>query len=226
MDLIESYDLFLFDFDGLLVNTEHIHYQAYINTLLHRGFDLGWSFLEFCKSAHFESSGLEDAIYAKFPSLKEQEPSWNVIYEEKKKNYLDLLLSGKVELMPGVEELLVQLDKAKKTTCVVTNSSRAQTDLIQAQLPVLKTIGHLFTREHYELPKPNPECYLRAIELFGRGKHRIIGFEDTVKGIKALLETPAMPVLVCPSDHPQLYGISDQRVTHFESLVDISSRKF
>lgn len=226
MKWLDKFDLFLFDFDGLLVNTEHIHHQAYVNTLLHRGFNLDWSFLEFCQKAHFESTGLRDAIYAKFPDLEAQEPSWSVIYEEKKKEYLKLLTSGRVELMPGVKELLSRLKDLNKTTCVVTNSLKEQTDLIQGQLPILKTICHWVTRQDYQNPKPSPECYLRAIELYGRSAKKIIGFEDTVKGLNALLKTPAIPVLICPANHPQIQAMTDQSITHVESFLDISSKMF
>lgn len=221
MDWTDKYDMFLFDFDGLLVNTEHIHYQAYVNTLKRRGYKLDWNFLEFCQNAHFESSGLEESIYAKFPELKESEPSWKVLYEEKKKAYLSLLQGGKVELMPGVSDLLIHLDKNKKRSCVVTNSLKEQTDLIKAQLPILKTIAHWITRVDYEYPKPHPECYLRAIELYSVSGDRIIGFEDTLKGIKALLKTPAKPVLICPMDHPQIRAIMDSSVSHFTSFEEI-----
>lgn len=224
MDWVKNYELFLFDFDGLLVNTEHIHYQAYVNTLKRRGYALDWNFLEFCKNAHYESSGLEESIYAKFPKLQEEEPSWKVLYEEKKRAYLSLLQSGKVELMPGVLDLLTHLQENKKQSCVVTNSLKEQTDLIQAQLPILKTISHWITRGDYEFPKPNPECYLRAIELFSKPGDRIIGFEDTIKGLKALLKTSARSVLICPKDHPQLSAITDTSISHFNSFTELEQQ--
>src|SRR5690349_7373282 len=102
MKWIHDFQLFLFDFDGLLVNTEHLHYQAYVNMLANRGLTLGWSFAQFCEVAHINSSAIREAIYAQFPDL---EPNWNLLYEEKKEAYLQLLTAGKVELMPGVERL-------------------------------------------------------------------------------------------------------------------------
>ena len=40
MEWIHHYQLILFDLDGLLVNTEQLHYQAYKNMLQARGFSL------------------------------------------------------------------------------------------------------------------------------------------------------------------------------------------
>lgn len=103
MKWVENFDLFLFDFDGLLVNTEPLHYRAYIETLAERGFLLDWSFIQFCALAHLSASALREAFYAKWPDL---DPDWEGIYADKKKAYLRLVLQGEVQLMPGVEKLL------------------------------------------------------------------------------------------------------------------------
>jgi HAD superfamily hydrolase (TIGR01509 family) len=218
MKWIRQFQLFLFDFDGLLVNTEHLHYQAYVNMLARRGRTLDWNFAEFCSLAHLNDTALREAIYTAFPDL---EPNWDLLYEEKKQAYLNLLLSGKVELMPGVERLLKELATAGIRRCVATNSLLEQTRLISAQLPILQTIPAWITREDYTKSKPDPECYLRAIELVGQPGDRIIGFEDSIRGLRALQETPALPVLICPSHHPLLELASQGRMLHFESFEAI-----
>lgn len=215
MDWIHRFQLFLFDFDGLLVNTEHLHYQAYVNMLHRRGCNVDWDFSKFCTLAHLNSEALKQQIYFEFPNL---EPDWKILYAEKKQVYFDLISSGKVELMPGVDSLLRALEKEGIRRCVVTNSLLEQIHLIRGSHPVLQTIPHWITREDYSQPKPNPECYLRAIELYGKKGDRIIGFEDSIRGLQALEQTPATPVLVCPSHHPLLEMIVSKGTLHFESL--------
>ncbi len=223
MDWIRHFQLFLFDFDGLLVNTEHLHYQAYVNMLERRGHHLDWSFPDFCSFAHLNATALREALYARVPDL---DPNWPMLYEEKKAMYQDLLASGKVELMPGAAELLQRLAKEGIQRCVVTHSPLVQIQAIRAGAAVLQTIPHWLTRENYSEPKPSPECYLRAIELWGKPDDKgdkgdkIIGFEDSLRGIQALQKTPALPVLVCPLDHP-LLDKTDEGVVHFASLEAI-----
>lgn len=221
MKWIEDFQLFLFDFDGLLVNTEHLHYQAYVNVLAKRGYPLKLTFANFFQLAHFNSTAWREALYAEIPEL----PSWEILYQEKKGAYLELLLSGKVELMPGVEKLLKALDVAKIRRCVVTHSILDHIQLIRSRLPILETVPKWITREDYEKPKPDPECYLKAIELYGQKGDRIIGFEDSIRGLKALQQTPALPVLICPSHHPLLEIAMEGGAIHFESLEKISSDK-
>lgn len=219
MDWIHRFQLFLFDFDGLLVNTEHIHYQAYVEMLTRRGCPIDWDFSKFCALAHLNADALKQQIYAEFPSL---DPDWKRLYAEKKEIYFDLISSGKVELMPGAEPLLQALDKAGIERCVVTNSLLEQIQLLRSQHATLRTIPHWITREDYEKPKPHPECYLRAIQLYGKKGGRAIGFEDSIRGLQALQQTPAQAVLICPAHHPLLEMVLARGTLHFESLKSIS----
>ena len=219
MQWIHDFDLFLFDFDGLLVNTEHLHYQAYVNVIEDMGHRLNLSFSNFIELAHFNSKAWREAIFKEIPEL---EPEWKTLYKKKKENYLSLVGAGKVDLMPGVKELLSALDQAKIFRCVVTNSPLEQTQLLSSQIPILKTIPKWIAREDYEKPKPNSECYLKAIELYGKPGDRIIGFEDSIRGLHALLGTPALAVLICPKHHLLLEIALDKGGVHFESMASIS----
>jgi HAD superfamily hydrolase (TIGR01509 family) len=215
---IESFNLFLFDFDGLLVNTEQIHFAAYQRMCLRRGFKLEWDYPKYCLAAHYESTGLRDHIYAEFPELFEMEPVWAVLYAEKKQAYMDLLNEGAVHLMPGVEEFLAILKKANVNMCVVTHSPAEQIKMIRRSNPQLDSIPVWITREYYTNPKPNPEPYLKALEYFGLPGETVIGFEDSPRGLKSLLGTSVQPILVCAKDYPGLEELKTGRVLHFDSF--------
>src|ERR1700758_3390135 len=101
MEWIHNYQLFLFDFDGLLVNTEEIHFKAYQRMCASFGFKLDWSFDTYCQAAHYDSTLLRDRIHASLPGLERPEPSWDVLYNAKKKSVLDLVSEGAVHMMPG-----------------------------------------------------------------------------------------------------------------------------
>lgn len=220
MNWIHKYQLFLFDFDGLLVNTEEVHYLAYKKTCAARGFDLNWSFSRYCQFAHYEATGLRDQVYIEFPALKAQEPNWDVIYAEKKQIMIELL-KQEVHLMPGVERILKILQTADIPRCVVTHSPDELVCMVRRQNPILDTIPLWITREHYSNPKPHPECYLTAIERFSKPNDKVIGFEDTPRGLQALLGTRAQPVLICKVAYPELPAFIQRGVFHFQSLDDV-----
>lgn len=223
MEWIKKYDLFLFDFDGLLVNTEKLHQKAYVRMCRQRGINLSWSFQRYCMAAHFEACGLRDQIYADHPKLYEQEPDWTILYKEKKKAYMDLLDEGAVDLMPGAKELLIAIEKTKRKYCVVTHSPIEQISMIRKRHPILDAIPRWFTRENYSHPKPHPECYEMAIRQLGEQGDRIIGFEDSPRGLKALKATEALAVFITQIRYPRMDEILKGNTAHYQSLSALLS---
>lgn len=159
-----------------------------------RDFILPWDFATYCTIAHANASNLKENTYALFPSLRENR--WEVLYAEKTQAYLEILNEEQIELMPGADFFLQQLEKKEKSRCVVTNSSKEQITIIKEKIPILRSIPHFITREAYQKPKPDPECYLLAIEHFAKSHDRIIGFEDSFKGLMALAKAGVDPVLI------------------------------
>ena len=186
MNKIENYDLVFFDFDGLLVNTEHLHFLAYQRMCLSRGKQLNWDFTKYCLVAHGSSEGLRKEIYADFPDLYEKESNWAVLYAEKKLAYQKIIQEGHVELMPGVDKVLTLLKEKGIRSCVVTNSFFEQIVEIRSQIPLLQTLDNWITREDYQSAKPAPDPYIAARKKYARPGDRIIGFEDSVRGWQSL----------------------------------------
>jgi len=221
MEWIKNFQLFLFDLDGLLVNTEELHYLAYKRMCQQRGVELTWDFARYCQAAHYNSTALRDQLYADFPKLRASEPVWDVLYAEKKQAIVDLMNEGVVHLMPGVEKLLQILQKAHIKRCVVTHSPDVLVEAIRKHNPLLDTIPEWITRHDYTHPKPHPECYLKAIQKFASPGDKIIGLEDTPRGLTALLETPAKAVLISTINYPEIPAFLERGATHFSSIASI-----
>lgn len=226
MKWIYNYQLILFDFDGLLVNTEEIHYMAYRRMCAKRGVSMDLGFDQYCKIAHYTSEGLKEQLYQLYPQLKTQEPCWSVLYAEKKQAIVDLLNEGKVQLMPGVEKMLLALQEASIPRCVVTHSPIELINAVRNQLPILNTIPFWVTREQYAKAKPDPECYLKAIEKFAKPTDKIIGFEDTPRGLTALLKTRAKAVMICDTDYPEIPDFIAGGAVRYRSFADIPDDRF
>jgi HAD superfamily hydrolase (TIGR01509 family) len=221
MRWIEKYQLFLFDLDGLLVNTEELHFRAYKDMLMARGYELPWDFPRYCNTAHYHSDKIASELYELFPGLHTQEPSWDVLYLEKKKAMISLLEHGAVTLMPGVYELLTALEKTHIKRCVVTHSPEELVTLIRRKNPILNTIPNWVTRRDYVKPKPSSECYLKAIQTYAKPEDNIIGFEDTPRGLTALMGTKALPILVCEVPYPEIPEFVSKGVLHYTSFREL-----
>lgn len=221
MQWIHNFQLFLFDFDGLLVNTEEIHFKAYQQMCASFGFKLDWNFDTYCQAAHYDSTLLRDRIYASLPELQKQEPNWDALYAVKKKAVLDLVTAGAVHLMPGVDSLLKALHNAHIKRCVVTHSPDNLVKAIRSQNPILESIPQWITREDYTHPKPDPECYNVAITRLAGPQDQVIGFEDSPRGMRALLGSRATPILICTARYPEIPGFLQRGVRHYPSFDSI-----
>ncbi len=219
MDWILNYQLYLFDLDGLLVNTEEIHFEAYRKMLKDRGFQLPWDFAKYFSIAQQDAEAPKRYIYAEFPALQKEEPDWSVLYAEKKKCYQELLEQMEAPLMPGAADFLEKLENKKKV--VVTHSALCFVEALRRKNPRLNLIEHWITREDYTHPKPAPDGYLKAIELFAKPGDAIIGFEDSSRGLRALLQTPATPILINPFDDALKSAYKEQGVRVYSAFKEL-----
>lgn len=194
---LAAYDIILFDFDGLLVDTEPLHFLAYKEMCFRNGVYLNWDFTRFCKEAHSSALGIWKAFQQEFPLLLKNK-SRELLYHEKKEIYQELLKTTTPKLMPGVDILLQALAISPILSAVVTNSTRSQIEPLREELSILNVIPLWLTREDYKLAKPAPDGYLQAIKKLGK-KKRVIGFEDTLKGIHSLQAAGVEAILVAPT---------------------------
>lgn len=220
---LSSYALWLFDLDGLLVETEQLHLEAYRRLCRDRGFELPWNLEDFMQVAHRSSSAIKEEIFTLFPALRET--SWRALYEKKKEHYLLCLQESKLQLMPGAKSMLLLSEHQAEVTCVVTHSPKEQVEAIRAQIPLLNLIPHWITREDYDRPKPDPQCYKQAINLYQKEPRmgesvRAIGFEDSARGLMALMGSSAQPVLIAEQGYAQLSPYQE-RYVHFPTFLKL-----
>jgi beta-phosphoglucomutase len=214
---LTSFDLLLFDFDGLLVDTEELHFAAYAQAVRERGFFLPWTFQRYTQCSHVGGTGLRDALEEEFPTLFQELP-WERFYEEKRALLTTILESAPLKLLPGVEELLAAASEHEIRRCVVTHSRKRDIECIRGRIPALQSIPHWVTREDYTRPKPHPEPYLTALARHGKPGDRVIGFEDALRGLDSLEAAGALGVLICSPEHPQLKERTPRR--HFSTLTE------
>ena len=213
---IQNYQLFLFDFDGLLVDTERLHYLAYKKMLDQHGIELTWDFPRYCLSAHYSADKFHKDLYEEFPQIKAY--FWEELYKEKQHILKELLHTHPPELMEGASAFLEVLQENSIDHCVVTHSPDTFVHVLRKKHPVLDRIPFWITRHDYTHPKPNPECYQLAIARYAKPEEKIIGFEDTPRGLTALMGTSSTCVLVTQVSYPEIPFFLKQGVQLFPTM--------
>jgi HAD superfamily hydrolase (TIGR01509 family) len=101
---------------------------------------------------------------------------------------------------PGASALLDQVRAAGMSTALVTATYRSLVEI------ALETLGPerfdvLVCGDEVQRPKPDPEPYLRAMELLGVTAEQSLAVEDSPNGSRSAAAA-GVPVLVVPSEVP------------------------
>lgn len=226
-DILSQYKLLCFDFDGLLVNTEYFHYLAYQQMLKNHKCNLKWNFATYCLYAHADKYSLRDAITILFPHILDINEDWEYFRDEKQVIYEGFLNDNKISLMPGVDTILKMIEKSNVNSCVVTNSPNDHLDIIRKHLPELNVIPRWIGRNEYKNPKPDPDPYLAALDIFAPvAKSEVLAFEDTFKGSQAALAAGIHLLYVCEPNTPHLKEPSMKNIPHVASFLELVKKVY
>lgn len=219
---MRTFDLLLFDLDGLLIDTEQLHWNAYQQMCLKFGCILTWDFPLYLSIAGGSAHGVQKRIESEFPTLF-QGRSWEELYAIKQEILFTLLASSPIPLMPGVKECLFSLASSGKPMVVVTHSPKTVIQMVQQAHPVFEVISRWICREMYKAPKPAPDGYLKACEEMNVIPERAIGFEDSVRGIDSLVAAGCCPVLINGRDPLARKECQTREVAAFSAMTEALS---
>lgn len=182
-NIINIYDLFIFDLDDTLVKTENYHYEAWLH-VIRKNIDINFFFDFYIYCSIFHSNQIDNIKkYLKNELLIEDIEN---IIKEKNKYYLYLINENKdkLKLIDSAFELLTNIIINNKKFVIVSNSTQKNVDFFCNLFPILNKCSKKYYGELLNYKKPNPECYIKVIEEFPSSK--IIGFEDSITGIHAM----------------------------------------
>ena len=180
----------LFDLDGVLADTEPLHWAAYHDVLLELGVDVGLE--EYRRRFISRGGGPEYACETYRLPLGPDE-----LRARKLPRYLALLRRG-VPPRPGAREALERLG-GRFRTAVATNSVRAEAELILGSLALSSLLDAVVTREDYRDAKPAPDAYLAAAARLALRPEECVVVEDTPRGLGAALAA-GMRALALPNE--------------------------
>jgi HAD superfamily hydrolase (TIGR01509 family) len=167
----------LWDNDGVLVDTEHLYFQATQEVMASVGVELTEQqyidlFLVEGRGAwHLVAArGVADAEIAR---LRQQR---NEIYGR-------LLCQGP-RVIPGIVATLDAL-RGRYVMGVVTSSRKDHFDLIHEHTSLLQYFDFVLTASDYPRVKPYPDPYLAAVARSGVRAEACIAIEDSERGLEA-----------------------------------------
>lgn len=165
------------DNDGVLVDTEHLYFEASRDALRQVGIELSMA-----QFSHI-SLGLGKSSLCLATQQGISDDTLATLRQYINQRYAELLQNGAAP-MDGATATLAALH-GNVAMAIVTSSRRDHFDLIHRNNGLLSFFDFILTREDYLHSKPNPEPYLKALKLSGLLAEECLVIEDTRRGLEA-----------------------------------------
>ena len=170
----------LFDFDGLLIDTETPSRLAYEELYREHGHELpldSWATLVGTIGAEFDPDAHLEGLVGR-PLDRERLTQWRRAREDE--------LCDLEDLRPGIEDYLAEAERRGLKTAIVSSSTREwiarhleRLDRVNSWDAIVAADGDV------DRAKPQPALYLEALEALGLPPSEAIAFEDSLNGIRA-----------------------------------------
>lgn len=168
----------LFDFDGVIVNTEESN--SYYLGLALKEFGV-----ELTEKDKLRLIGTHDQ-----QMLEEllKESTYKVTLEQlqnKRSEKGNTYENGDIRPMPNLVPMIQQLRKKGVKMAVVTSTTTKLIIIALNRMGILNLFDVIVCGDMCKKRKPDPECYIKAMSLLGAKSEECIVFEDSTVGIQA-----------------------------------------
>ena len=204
----------LFDFDGLLLDTETPSRRAFEDLYRDHGHELPherWSTVIGTIGAEFEP-------YEHLEELVGTELDRDVL--DARRRAREDELCELEDLRPGIEDYLTEADRRGLARAIVSSSSRDWVDRHLGRLGHVNGWQAIVTADgDSERAKPRPTLYLEALDAVGATAAEAIAFEDSPNGVRAAKAAGLFCVAI-PNPATQTLALDDADLV-LESLADL-----
>lgn len=181
----------IMDFDGLIVDTEVVWYQIYVEWF-RKNKNYEMSVQEFLICVGSEAEELFKSLDSRGIHVDRE-----IFARDIQQRFIEE--STKLPAKPGVEDFLRTAKKQGIVIALATSSTRKKPETHLNRLNLMKYFDLLVTAEDVQRIKPAPDLFLKTAEKAGCTVEECLVIEDSLNGLKAGLNAN-MRVLVVPND--------------------------
>ncbi|MBA7684851.1 Phosphorylated carbohydrates phosphatase [subsurface metagenome] len=205
---------FIFDLDGVMVDTEPISHQAW--HIILKDFDLDLDEETYHGIIGRRSDESAQIIKSSLGlSLDASE------LVRRKKKALKRLLSRDIAVMPGLGKLVERLSDAGIAWAVATSSPRRYARDILTRIGLLEKCAVLAGGDEVLRGKPEPDIYLLAAERLGVLPQGCLALEDSLPGCQAAIAAGMVTLAVTNGQTKRSeFGFVDHVYTTLSEVAD------
>jgi beta-phosphoglucomutase len=206
----------VFDFDGVLADTEPLHFQAFQDTFDRRG----WPFSEAEYRSQYLALSDRDLLYAYAETHDRLFGPGEVatILNEKSEAYRARLEAPHV-LYPAAVSCVSRL-RQRYPLGIASGSLRAEIRDILTAHHLLDAFSTIVAIDDVTHGKPDPESYRRAAERLGVAPSACVAVEDTRWGLEAARAAGLRTVGITNTTTRPNLKAADWVIDHLDELTD------
>ncbi len=209
-------NVFLFDLDGVITSTDAFHFEAWSKMAEKIGINLEPEFEHKLKGIS-RSDSLK-LILDEHGINNFDEEKFNELMKFKNDYYIKLLSDlDESDRFENIEELLrVIKDKGYKSVLV---SASKNAPIILEKVGLIKYFENIVNVDNVTKSKPDPEIFIKGMELVGANPQECIVIEDSQSGIDAANSAKIDSIAYAPSDDKlELYTM---KVKNHKDIIEI-----
>ncbi|MBN1409355.1 MAG: HAD family phosphatase [Spirochaetales bacterium] len=190
----------IFDMDGVLVDSEPLHYESEKTILQTYG-------LDFTREVHKNYIGYANELkfWQDLCHLYNVELDTSMLMKKKMEYFYAHL--DKIVLIEPAKKLLENLHSRKIPLALASSSNRELIDKILGTF----SLGHFFkviqSGDNIKNGKPAPDIFLKTAELISTDPAECIVIEDSLNGVKAG-KAAGMTVIAVPNEYTRSFDFS------------------
>lgn len=170
----------IFDMDGVLTNTEPVHFELWQQVFRERGVDLDYEHYKGCIGSTFDY--LCDLVFEGYGKDFHGDSSVKARFVEIKKQYI---AEKGIPLVDGVLEIVKGLKEKGWRMAVASSSPQEQIEFCMKKAGLSDCFELLFSAELVERPKPAPDVFLETAKRLGVEPQECLVVEDSHNGSRA-----------------------------------------
>ena len=213
-------DAFIFDMDGVIIDSEPIHSRVKMDTFRHFG-------LPFAESELVRYMGRTSGEI--FRDVIERAGRTDLVPEQladyKHRHYLEILESGEITPVDGTAELIRSLHEAGIPLGLATSSWSKAADVVLDRFGIRQYFSSVLSGGDLPASKPDPAIYRITAQRLGARPEHCMVLEDTASGILAAKRAGMYCIAYRnPNSGNQDLSLADRVVEHIGDIRLVNGR--
>lgn len=207
----------IFDMDGVLIDSQPLHFEGDRRTLQAYGVEVPFKELE-------AYAGTTDAYrFSRWKQKYHLNADLEEISRRRENIMIHLIRTSDAQATHGVRPLLRQIRNRKLLTAVASSSAMPFIKEVLHKIQVEEFFDLVFTGENVKHGKPAPDIFLKTAELLHKPAEQCIVIEDSHNGVEAACAAGMKCIgYRNPTSGEQDLSAADRIITDFAD-IDVDS---